>query len=70
MSGHQYTAYMVNDELNQFPEMQEGSLDWIMARVNSEKFSIFDFSVKGSKIIIRVNSVIFEILEKNPGIHP
>ena len=50
---------MVNDELNQFPEMQEGSLDWIMARVNSEKFSILDFAVKGSKIIIRVNSVIF-----------
>ena len=25
MSGHQYTADMVNDELNQFLEMQEGS---------------------------------------------
>ena len=24
MSGHQYTAYMVNDELNQFQEMQGG----------------------------------------------
>ena len=30
-----------------------------MVRVNSEKFPIFDFSVIGSKIIIRVNSVIF-----------
>ena len=41
MSGHQYTADMVNDELNQFLEMQEGSsgipqgsLDWIMAQMN------------------------------------
>ena len=59
MSGHQYTADMANDDLNQLLEMQEGSLDWIMARVNSEKFSIFSFAVKGSKIIIRVNSVIF-----------
>ena len=30
MSGHQYTADMVNDELNQFLEMQEGSIDSIM----------------------------------------
>ena len=29
MPGHQYTADMVNDELNQFQEMQEGSLDSI-----------------------------------------
>ena len=42
-----------------------------MLRVNSEKFPIFHFSVKGSKIIIRVISVIFKILEKkNPGMHP
>ena len=34
MSVHQYTAEMVNDELNQFLEMQEGSLDWIMAQMN------------------------------------
>ena len=34
--------------------------------VNSEKSPIFDFSVKGSKIIIRVNSVIFQMLEKIP----
>ena len=34
MSGHQYTADMVNNELNQFQEMQEGSLDSIMAQMN------------------------------------
>ena len=34
MSGRQYTADMVSDELNQFLEMQEGSLDWIMAQMN------------------------------------
>ena len=34
MSGHQYTADMVNDELNKFLEMQEGSLDSIMAQMN------------------------------------
>ena len=34
MSGHQYTADMVNDELNQFQAMLEGSLDWIMAQIN------------------------------------
>ena len=34
MSVHQYTADMVNDELNQFLEMQEGSLDSIMAQMN------------------------------------
>ena len=39
MSGHQYTADMVNDELDKFLEMQEGSLasdslDSIMAQMN------------------------------------
>ena len=35
MSGHQYTADMVNDELNQFQEMQGGgSLDSIMVQMN------------------------------------
>ena len=35
MSGHQYTADMVNDELNQFQEMQGGeSIDSIMAQIN------------------------------------
>ena len=34
MSVHQYIAEMVNDELNQFLEMQEGSLDSIMAQMN------------------------------------
>ena len=34
MSVHQYTAEMVNDELNQFLEMQEGSIDSIMAQIN------------------------------------
>ena len=34
MSGHQYTADIVNNELNQFLEMQEGSLDSIMAQMN------------------------------------
>ena len=34
MSGRQYTAAMVNDELNQFLEMEEGSLDSIMAQMN------------------------------------
>ena len=34
MPGHQYTADMVNDELNQFLEMQERSLDSIMAQMN------------------------------------
>ena len=40
MSGQQYTADMVNDEINTFLEMQdslqqEGSLDSIMAQMNS-----------------------------------
>ena len=34
MPGHQYTADMVNNELNQFQEMQEGSLDSTMAQMN------------------------------------
>ena len=37
MSGHPYTADMVNDELNQFLEMQEGSLDSIMAQMNPNR---------------------------------
>ena len=37
-----------------------------MGRVNSEKFQFFYFSLKGSKIIIRVNSVIFNMLERIP----
>jgi len=41
MSGHQYTADMVNNELNQFQEMQEGSLDSIMAQTNPNP----DFSI-------------------------
>ena len=34
MSGHQSTADMVNNELNQFQEMQTGSLDAYMAEIN------------------------------------
>ena len=34
MSGHQYTADMVNEELDKFLELQEGSLDSIMAQMN------------------------------------
>ena len=37
-------------------------------RVNSEKFQIFYFSVKGSKIIIRVNSVISRMSDLAQGI--
>ena len=34
MSGHQSTADMVNNELNQLQEMQPGSLDAYMAEIN------------------------------------
>ena len=35
MSGQQYTADMVNDEINKFLEMQQGSIDSIMAQMNA-----------------------------------
>ena len=55
MSGHQYTADMVNDELNQFLEMQEGSIDSIMAQMNPNP----DFSTaQGIHSSLEINTVI------------
>ena len=34
MSGYQATADMANNELNQFQEMQKGSLDSLMSHIN------------------------------------
>ena len=55
MSGHQYTADMVNDELNQLLEMEEGSLDSIMAQMNPNP----DFSTaQDIHCSLEINSVI------------
>ena len=55
MPGHQYTADMVIDELNQFLAMQDESLDSFMAQMNPNP----DFSTaQDIHCSLEINSVI------------